>query len=139
MSIFFFLRNRSRKLSKSENVDDDAYRQVSLPQYPQLSRADIRLHSGAQLPNSASFNYYSQESGGEHIYEVIDDSLIYDVIKPPGPCQCVGDIRGPRGPNTRGLVRINVDSSCSVLTDSDNYRQFNSLKSFKSHRNRSYI
>ena len=124
-------------------MDDDAYKQVSLPQYPQLSRGDIRDHSGAQHPGPASFNYYSQESAGEHIYEVIDDSLIYDVIKPPGPgpCQCSGDIRGPRGLNTRGLVSINLDRSCSVLTDtiSDNYRQFNSLKSFKSHRNRSYI
>ena len=135
-------RNRRRKLSKSADVDDDAYKQVSLPQYPPLSRGDMRAHSGAH-PAPASFNYYSQESVGEHIYEVIDDSLLYDMIKPPGPCQCDirGDIRSPRGVDTRGLVRISLDRSSSVLTDSisDNYRQFNSLKSFKSHRNRVYI
>ena len=137
--IHIISRNRTRKLSKNVNVDDDAYKQVSLPQYPQLSRGDIRAHSGAQHPGPASFNYYSHESVGEHIYEVIDDSLLYDMIKPPGPCQC--DIRSPRGLDTRGLVRISLDRSSSVLTDniSDNYRQFNSLKSFKSHRNRVYI
>ena len=98
----------------------------------------MRAHSTAH-PAPASFNYYSQESVGEHIYEVIDDSLLYDMIKPPGPCQC--DIRSPQGLDTRGLVRISLDRSSSVLTDSisDKYRQFNSLKSFKSHRNRVYI
>ena len=135
-------RNRRRKLSKSGDVDDDAYKQVSLPQYPPLSRGDMRAHSTAH-PAPASFNYYSHESVGEHIYEVIDDSLLYDMIKPPGPCQCDirSDIRSPRGLDTRGLVRISLDRSSSVLTDniSDNYRQFNSLKSFKSHRNRVYI
>ena len=120
------------KQTKSEIAEDDAYKQVSLPQLP---RGDIRG------PSLASYNYYTgdrRDSVGEHIYEVIDDTL-YDVIK-PGPCQCV---RGPRGPGGGDLVRISLDMSSSAELTSDNYsntRQFNSLKSFKSHRNRqSYI
>ena len=121
-----YFRSQRRKNSASPSPED-LYREVN--SYSTTLRDGSRGHQ-----SDSHFNYYVTDSAGEHIYEVIDDECcdhktqVYHVSSHSDH----GHVSPPQS-----LVRIKFDQlQCPVKQD--NYRHFNSLKTFRTHKTRDF-